>query len=667
MDSDRLSILGRGGILRKTIGIFAHVDAGKTTFSEQLLYHTGSIRSLGRVDKKDAFLDDQPLERERGITIFSNQAVFSWMGDTYYLVDTPGHMDFVSEAERAVRVIDYAILLVSCVEGIEGQTETVWEILKEYGVPTLLFLNKSDRIGADPERIMKELGERFSDHCLNFTQGMVQNQITQKLMEEAAILDEAVMEQYLNDHLSQEYWKRAFGELTQERKLFPCFIGSALQDDGIVEFLNTLSWLTQTEYDASALFCAVVSHVRHDAKGGRVTFLKVKSGLLRPKDFVDFEGTDGKQSEKVNEVRMYSGAKFQSIDLAEAGDLCAVTGLTSVHAGDGVGDQTFHTPYQMRPMLTAGVLYDPQIPAPEMHRCFQLLEEEDPLLQVSQGNNNDGTRNLRVHVMGEIQLEVLRELVAQRFGYTIAFGPCEVAYQETIQAPVTGYGHFEPLRHYAEVHLRLEPAPRGSGILFESRCPTDVLPSQFQNLIQSHVLERDHKGILTGSTLTDVRVVLLIGRAHEKHTEGGDFREATWRAVRQGLEQAENILLEPYDSFRISVEESDLGRVLSDLPRMNASFDAPKVAGGRAIICGRGPVSEFLEYGKTLISQTRGTGRLFVRFDGYEPCHNAEEVIERIHYDKVRDIENPSSSVFCSHGSSMVVPWQEAQAHMHCK
>jgi ribosomal protection tetracycline resistance protein len=654
--------------LRKTIGVFAHVDAGKTTFSEQLLYHTGSIRNLGRVDRKDAFLDDQPLERERGITIFSNQAVFSWKEDTYYLVDTPGHMDFVSEAERAARVIDYAIVLVSCVEGIEGQTEAVWEFLEEYKVPTFFFLNKTDRAGADPNRVMAEIRTRFSENCMNFTDSVLKNQLTQAGMEELALLDETLMEQYLEGNQSQEFWKRESMRLIQKRLLFPCFLGSALQDKGITEFLDALSWLTWTEYHSNAPFSAVVSHVRHDPRGGRITFLKIKSGVIKAKDFVEFEGIDGiRKSEKINEIRMYSGAKYHNLESAAAGDLCAVTGLTDIRAGDGVGTETFHTSYHSRPMLTAGVIYDSSIPAPEMFRCFQILEEEDPLLQISQGENGDGTKNLRVHIMGEIQLEIIRELIAERFGHEVEFGPCEVVYQETIVNPVTGCGHFEPLRHYAEVHLRLEPASRGSGITFESKCPTDILPSQFQNLIRSHVLERVHKGILTGSELTDVRMVLLNGRAHEKHTEGGDFREATWRAVRQGLEQAESILLEPYDSFRISVEESDLGRILSDLPRLNATFEAPEITGGRAVICGRGPASEFLEYGKHFVSQTRGTGRLTVRFDGYESCHNAQEVIARIHYDKIRDIENPSSSVFCSHGTSIVVPWQEAKAHMHCK
>ncbi len=654
--------------MRKTIGIFAHVDAGKTTFSEQLLYHTGSIRSLGRVDRKDAFLDDQPLERERGITIFSNQAVFSWKGDVYYLVDTPGHMDFVSEAERAVRVIDYAVILVSCVEGIEGQTETVWEILKQYQIPALFFLNKTDRAGANVARTLKELQNRFSQNCMDFTGGFEDGKIAPELAEEVAVLDEALMERYLDGALSMDDWKEACAKLVEQRMLFPCFAGSALQDRGVAEFLDALAWMTPVQYDAKAPFSAVVSHVRHDARGGRITFLKVKAGTLKTKDDVESEGPDGgRRSEKVNEIRIYSGAKYRSAEQAEAGDLCAVTGLSYVRAGDGVGAEIFRTPYQSHPMLTAGVFYDPGIPAPEMFRCFQILEDEDPLLQISQGDNGDGTKNLRVHIMGEIQLEILRELVAQRFGYSITFGPCEVVYQETIASPVVGYGHFEPLRHYAEVHLRLEPAPRGSGISFASECPTDILPAQFQNLIRSHVFERVHKGILTGSDLTDVKIILLTGRAHEKHTEGGDFREATWRAVRQGLEQAQNVLLEPYDSFQITVEETDVGRVLSDLSRMNAVFEAPEILDGRARICGRGPASEFLEYGKTLISQTRGTGRVSLRFDGYEPCHNREEVMERIHYDKIRDVENPSSSVFCSHGTSLVIPWQEAKAHMHCK
>ncbi len=637
--------------MNKTIGILAHVDAGKTTLSEQILYRTRCIRTLGRVDHRNAFLDGSRLERERGITIFSDQAVFQYGNNTYYLVDTPGHVDFSAEMERTLAILDYAVVVVSCVEGIQAHTETIWRLLRRYRVPTVFFLNKTDRAGAEPERVIREIRTKFTGDLCDFTDGF-----TDGVMEKIAELEDELLERYLDNDYEVSLWQCAAQKLIRNEILFPCFRGSALSGEGIDAFLQGLDSLTQTSYVAEGDFSGRVYKIRHDAQGGRIVFLKVQSGTLHARDLVD--------NEKINEIRVYNGAKYASAPQAQAGGLCAVTGLSGVKAGDGVGTLNGRTEYVIAPMLTAKVIYDPSLAASEVLGCFQALEDEDPELGVIW---DETLRELHIHVTGVIQLEVLKEVVQERFGFPVEFGECEILYQETIRSPVTGYGHFEPLRHYAEVQLRLSPGERGSGLAFSSECSTDVLALNWQRLIETHVFEYRHRGILTGSPLTDVTITLLTGRAHEKHTEGGDFREATYRAIRQGLEQAENILLEPYYAFSIDVHTEQMGRVISDIQRMSGSFEPPEAEDSRVTIRGRAPVSAMMNYGRELITFTKGKGSLSLQFDGYEPCHNPEEVIARIAYDKIRDTANTSDSIFCSHGAGYSVKWNEVINHIHCK
>lgn len=650
--------------MKKTIGIMAHVDAGKTTFSEQVLFHTHAIRTRGRVDHQDAFLDSHQIERERGITVFSGEAQFQ-LGDSHYtLLDTPGHVDFSAEMERAVQVMDYAVLLVSCVEGIQGHTLTLWRLLEQYQVPVFLFLNKTDREGADPQGVTARMQERLSqDICLfsgHFSQAGPDSALTEEIVQR----DDLLLEQYLDQGCSREELLSGAVRLIRERKLFPCFAGSALADQGVEEFLSALEALTQTDYQSrlSQPFSARVFRIRHDRQGKRLIDWKVLSGRLAVKEPVPL-WMDGEQVwQKADEIRSYNGEKYRQLPAAEAGEVCTVTGFSGLQCGDLAGLEGERQPSRLVPAMAARVLFPPEQQARTVLGFFRLLEEEDPTLQVEW---SEPLQQIRVHIMGKVQLEILRELVRQRFSLDIFFGPCEILYRETIRTPVRGYGHFEPLRHYAEVHLELAPLPRGRGIQFESACPTDELPQNYQNLIRTHVLEKKHRGILTGMELTDVKITLLSGRAHEKHTEGGDFREATYRAVRQGLEKAENVILEPWYSFSIEVDPNEVGKVLSDLQKCCAVYDPPVVQGSRSIISGRGPVAALQEYPAQLTSYTRGQGNISLQPDGYEECHNPQEVIEKIGYDKVRDTENTSDSVFCSHGSGFLIPWDQAEEYMH--
>ncbi len=637
--------------MNKTIGILAHVDAGKTTLSEQILYHTHSIRTRGRVDHQDAFLDSSRLERDRGITIFSNQAVFRYNDSTYYLVDTPGHVDFSAEMERTLSILDCAIVVVSCVEGVQGHTETIWGLLRRYGVPTVFFLNKADRAGAEPNRVLRELQSKFSANICDFSAGF-----STAVIEQIAELDEKLLEQYLNSGYDADLWQEGTQSLVQSEKLFPCFCGSALNDSGVDSFLQGLDLLIKTNYDASAPFAARVYKIRHDAQGSRVAHLKITGGALSVKDAVD--------GEKINEIRVYNGARYVPAQQAQAGELCAVTGLSGVRAGDNIGESAAHSGCVTKPMLMAKVNFDPSLSARTVLGYFRILEDEDPTLGATW---EEALQEIHVHIMGVIQLEVLAEVVKEQFGVAVTFGDCEILYQETIRGSVIGYGHFEPLKHYAEVHLRLSAGERGSGLTFASECSTDILDLSWQRLIHTHVFEFQHKGILTGSPLTDVKITLLTGRAHEKHTEGGDFREATYRAIRQGLEQAENVLLEPFYKFSVQVDSEQMGRVIADVQRMHGSFDPPELADGRAVLHGRAPVACIMNYGRELVTFTKGKGSISLQFDGYEPCHNSGEVIERIAYDKIRDTANTSDSVFCSHGSGFNVKWNEVKNYVHCK
>lgn len=653
--------------MRKTIGILAHVDAGKTTLSEQLLYLGGALRERGRVDHGDAFLDAEPIERERGITVFSGQADFRWGDSVYYLLDTPGHTDFSAEMERVLPALDFAVLVVSAAEGVQGHTETLWRLLGHYGIPAFLFLNKIDRPGADAGRTMEQLHRRCSPAAvlLDGFSGVPD----ESLAEELASLDDSLLERYLEGGLEPEDWVPAMRRLVRERQLFPCFSGSALKGEGVRELLDGLELLTETDWEAreDLPFGALAYQVRRGAS--RYVWLKLTSGRLRCRDEVLCRAADGTQTrEKVTELLRCRGGRLTPLEEAKAGELCCVAGLSSVRAGDGVGEEEPSGPRELTPVLLSRAQWEEAYDLREVIAAFRTLEDEEPALSVEW---NEPLSELRVHVMGEVQLEILRELMQTRFGFSVTFGDCEVLYRETIEDTVHACGHFEPLRHYAEVHFLLSPGERGSGITFESRCSTDVLEKSWQNLIRTHVFEKEHKGVLLGAPITDIRVTLLAGRAHLKHTEGGDFRQATYRAVRQGLMMANQIkktqLLEPWYSFRLEVPAENIGRAMSDVQRMEGSFDPPETApdGQTAALTGFAPVAAMRSYPMEVVSYTRGRGHLNLTLDGYRPCHNAAEVIEAVGYEPEHDLDNPADSVFCSHGAGFVVPWEQVRSHMH--
>lgn len=647
--------------MKKTIGILAHVDAGKTTFSEQILYHTKSIRNRGRVDHKNSFLDTHDIEKERGITVFSEQATFQIGSSTYYLIDTPGHIDFSTEMERALSILDYAILLISGVEGIQGHTETIWNLLRKYNIPTFIFINKMDRTGADLERVLEEVNENLAnDIChIDFIHGM-----SEELIEFISERNEDLLERYFNGDYEEEIWINELKELIKENKIFPCLSGSALQDEGIDNFLNIFNELTYTNYDEEEEFSGRVHKIRYDNNGTRITFIKAISGSLKVRDEITYGMLDEEITEKVSSIRLYNGNKFSTVEKISAGDVFAVTGITKAMPGEDIGKNRGNIKFNMIPTLTSKVIFDKSYNVKEVLGYFRILENEDPALNIIW---NETHQEIQVSIMGKIQLEVLKEVVLNRFNLKIEFGPCEIMYKETIDSKTYGYGHFEPLKHYAEVHLKMEPNKRGEGITFENKCHADDLTTGNQNLIKTHIFERNHHGLLTGSSITDMKITLLTGRAHNKHTEGGDFREATFRSIRQGLEKANNILLEPFYKFKIDVELDYMGKVISDIQRLNGSFDPPETKINKVSITGRGPVSTFMDYSSEILTFTRGKGSVSLIFDGYDVCHNTEEAIEKIGYDKNADIEYSSSSIFCSKGQGFVVPWDKVEEYIHCE
>lgn len=646
--------------MKKTIGILAHVDAGKTTFSEQLLYHTNSIRNRGRVDHKNSFLDSHNIEKERGITIFSDQAIFEIGDSKYYLIDTPGHIDFSSEMERALSILDYAILVISAVEGIQGHTYTIWSLLKKYNVPTFFFINKLDRTGANLEKVLEEIREDLtSDICyINKL-----NNLEEELIEFISERDDNLLERYLNGDYNEMEWIYNLKKLIKERKIYPCLSGSALQDDGIEEFINIFNQLSFSEYKENDNFSGRVYKIKHDNNGTRLTFIKILKGSLKVRDELSY-GKGNEISEKISSIRIYNGSKFSTVDKAIAGDLVAVTGLSMFKAGDGIGEIKDNIIFNMTPTLKSKVIFDDSYNIKDVLRYFKILESEDPALNVIW---NEAVQEIQVSIMGKIQLEVLKEVLDERFNLKIDFGPCEIMYKETIDNMSYGYGHFEPLKHYAEVHLKLEPNKRGEGITFENKCHADDLTTGHQNLIKTHIFERNHHGLLTGSPITDIKFTLLTGRAHNKHTEGGDFREATYRAIRQGLEKCENVLLEPYYKFKIDVDLEYMGRVISDIQRLNGTFNPPETKLSKVTITGRGPVATFMDYSAEILTFTKGKGSINLMFDGYDICHNQEEVIDKLEYDKNADIEYSSSSIFCSKGQGFVVPWIKVEEYLHCE
>ena len=649
--------------MNKTIGVFAHVDAGKTTFAEQILFHTNSIKHRGRVDHKDAFLDSHDIERQRGITVFADQATFSYEDSTYYLIDNPGHVDFSPEMERSVQVMDYAIIILSAVEGIEGHTTTIWQMLRKHNIPTFFFLNKTDREGANIKNVLQEIHQDFSSDIFDMTDAFQQGEMTENLIEFLAERNENLLDLYMNSGYQKELWLNTMKELIKKGEIFPCSNGSALQDIGISEFLRDLNLLTVTSYVNEDAFSGRVYKIRHDEKGTRITFIKSLSGTVSVRDEVSYGKNEQRNTEKITQLRLYNGSKYKTVEHVKAGELFAVIGLTNATTGDGLGTIHENAVYDMVPTLKSKVVFDSSIHIKEALRYFQLLDIEDPSLNVTW---EERLQEVHIHVMGTIQLEILKQIVKERFHIEVSFEEPKILYKESIDSTVIGYGHFEPLKHYAEVHLKIEPAPRNSGITFENVCHANDLSIGNQNLVRHHLFEKAHNGLLTGSPVTDVKITLLTGRADNKHTSGGDFREATYRALRQGLEKAQNLVLEPYYRFKIKVDLDQMGKVLSDIQISHGSFDSPKTEGNKAILTGEVPVATFMNYASELASFTQGKGVLNLVFGGYETCHNETEVIERIAYNKNADSDYSSSSVFCAKGKGYTVPWDQAEAEMHC-
>ena len=627
------------------IGLVAHVDAGKTTLSEALLYRTGTIRKWGRVDHGDAFLDTDRQEKERGITIFSKEAELKYGSTVFTLLDTPGHVDFSAEMERTLQVLDYAVLVINGREGVQGHTATLWKLAEKYGIPLFIFINKTDLEGVKRDDVMDELRERLDQRCVAFDIDH-----DGQWMEQAAMCDEALLEELLDTGtIADDSLRGAIAE----RKIFPCYFGSALKLEGIDGLLEGLSGYSMEKQYGSD-FGVRIYKISRDEKGARLTHMKITGGTLRVKDEIG--------REKVEQIRIYSGGKFRSVDEAKSGDVCAVTGLKTTYAGQGLGAERDAG----EPVLESVLTYKVELPGGvDAHRALEmlkLLEEEDPQLKVVW---NGQLQEIHMQLMGQVQIEILRNIIADRFGFDVEFGQGAIAYKETIAAPVFGAGHFEPLRHYAEVHLLLEPAPRGSGLTLDTRCSEDVLDRNWQRLILTHLAEREHPGALTGSPITDMKITLLAGRSHLKHTEGGDFRQATYRALRQGLRKAESILLEPWYEFRLEVPQGSAGRAMGDIQRMNGALEEPETAGENVVLSGRAPVSEMKDYGIEVASYTKGYGHLSCSLWGYEQCHRQEEVVEEIGYDIDGDVENTADSVFCTHGAGVVVKWDEADEMMH--
>ena len=640
--------------MKKTvIGILAHVDAGKTTLSEALLYTAGQLKKLGRVDNKSAFLDNYELERRRGITIFSKQAVLRTENTEITLLDTPGHIDFSSEAERTLQVQDYAVLVISARDGVQPHTETLWRLLLRYNVPVFIFVNKMDLEGSDKNRVLAELKKHLSENCADFTAS------DDEICENAAFCNEKLMEKYIEEgSLSNVEIAKAI----RERNIFPCWFGSALKLDGVAEFIEGLEKYTlQTEYGPE--FGARVFKIARDIQGNRLTYMKITGGSLKARSIVSYmpKGSEEQIEEKVNMLRIYSGEKFESSDTVQAGGICAVLGLSATYPGQGIGFEKELLKPMLEPVLTYRVILPKDISSVEFLPKLKQIEEEDPQLLVS----SNAAGEIYVHLMGEIQAEVLKSLVEDRFGVSVDFDSGSVIYKETVAAPVEGVGHFEPLRHYAEVRLLIEPGEPESGITVNSLCREEVLGKNWQRLILTHILEKTHSGVLIGAPLADVKITLVAGRAHIKHTEGGDFRQATYRALRQGLMKAKNVLLEPYYAFRLEIPAEQLGRAINDIRIMDGKISSPESNGITAVINGRAPVSEMRSYAKDVMAYTKGKGKLSLFSDGYAPCHNAEKVIDAAKYNPESDIANTPDSVFCSHGAGINVKWYDVEKYMH--
>lgn len=635
------------------IGILAHVDSGKTTLSEGLLYASGALRKLGRVDHGNAFLDTDALERERGITIFAKQAMLTVGEREFTLLDTPGHVDFSAEMERTLSVLDYAVLVISGSDGVQSHTRTLWRLLTRYEVPTFLFINKMDLAGTDKSALMERLTQTLSAECVDFSAP------PQERDEALALCDEAALESLLERGSIDD---SLISEMIKSRKVFPCFFGSALKMGGVEDFLSALARFTVApEYPSE--FGAKVFKISRDAQGGRLTWLKVTGGALRVKAPLSYRAQNQDYQEKADQLRLYSGIKFRTLEKAGAGSVVAVTGLSHSYVGLGLGTEAEASAPLLQPVLTYQLVLPDGADAHSALTKLRELEEEDPMLRIVW---DERYGQIHVQLMGKIQLEILRRRILDRFGLAVTFGEGSIVYRETIASPVLGMGHFEPLRHYAEVQLLIEPLPRGAGIQLASNLATDALDLNWQRLIFTHLLEREHAGVLTGSALTDVRFTLVAGRAHLKHTEGGDFRQATYRAVRQGLMQAESLLLEPYYDFRLEVPAECVGRAMTDLQNMGGTVDPPQSVGENTVLTGYAPVRTLRDYFTDVAAYTRGRGQLSCAVRGYETCQNQDEIVALLGYDAERDTDNPASSVFCDHGGSITIPWNEVAQHVHC-
>lgn len=641
-----------------TMGILAHVDAGKTTLSEGILYTCKAIRKLGRVDHQDAFLDTNTLERNRGITIFSKQAECTLGEFGITLLDTPGHVDFSAEMERTLQVLDYGILVISGADGVQGHTETLWRLLSRYQIPVFLFINKMDQPGTDRETLLVELKEKLDTNCVDFSA----DQTSEDWKEQVAVCDEQVMEAYLE---GEEISRVQIQKMVRERKLFPCYFGSALKLTGVKGFLEDLKLrIRESSYPES--FGAKIYKITRDSQGERLSHMKITGGALKVKSVLSNgkpgESGEGIWQEKVNQIRIYSGEKYTMVSEVKAGTVCAVTGLTATYPGQGLGSEQASDMPVLEPVLSYRIGLPEEVNVHQALLQLRQLEEEEPLLHIVW---NGTLGEIYAQVMGEVQIEILKSLIKERFGMTVTFDEGNIVYKETILEPVEGIGHFEPLRHYAEVHLLLEPGETGSGLTFATDCSEDVLDRNWQRLILTHLEEREHKGVLLGAPITDMKITLLTGRAHIKHTEGGDFRQATYRAVRQGLRKAKSQLLEPYYEFRLEVPSEQVGRSMTDIQKMFGEFDPPKTEGEMTVLTGSAPVVTMRDYQKEVISYTSGRGRLSCTLKGYYPCHNQEEVVEAVGYDPEADLENPTGSVFCAHGAGFVVNWDQVEEYMH--
>lgn len=654
------------------IGILAHVDAGKTTLSEELLYLCGEIRKIGRVDHGDAFLDTYELEKERGITIFSKQALLKTENMEVTLLDTPGHVDFSAEMERTLQVLDYAILVINGMDGVQSHTMTLWRLLERYQIPTFLFVNKMDQQGTDHDALLNDLKQHLHENCVDF--GRTQDtdygmyELTPEQLENIAVCEEDILETYLETGIVED---RDIARLIVQRKIFPCYFGSALKEKGVKDFWNGVQKYT-AEPKRPTEFGAKVFKIARDEQGNRLTYMKIIGGSLKVKTLLSSnsngQSLPGRKAEeaaweeKADQIRLYSGAKYELTSEAEAGTVCAVTGLTRTYPGEGLGiEQESELPI-LEPVLNYQIILPDDCDPHQMLQKLRQLEEEEPQLHILWDSQFS---EIHAQLMGEVQIEILKKLIWDRFHVAVEFGAGSIVYKETVAEPVEGVGHFEPLRHYAEVHLLIEPGEPGSGCQFFTACSEDVLARNWQRLILTHLEEKEHIGVLTGSPLTDVQITILTGRAHAKHTEGGDFRQATYRAVRQGLRKARNILLEPYYEFRLEVPAEMIGRAMADVQKMQGTFDAPEVEGETAILKGTAAVAQMRDYQKEVVSYTHGTGKLFCSLKGYAPCKNQDEVVQNIGYDPEADLENPTGSVFCAHGAGFVVSWDQVEAYMH--